>query len=449
MTESQNLKDSLEQILDELDSENLDELTEEQLLEYRKKLNPYGRVVEGSDKILTFSYTNLRESYIEKLMMTSMIGYLNSEVDSYHVPLGHPVIPVYDYTKNPNALDDYYKDWKLDEKLEKEIATNKEYMQKRVIIKEFIEHLFQYNPDAHVRSVYKPSPKDLARGLVNTPAANLAVEELKVRDVKFREQMLEFDRIQKIINMKEAPLNEALEKLVTKNIVKPDFHYREVKYEESSPEDLNLLHTACNMIPPVDIFGKFRTYYDSNYDKLREAVLHLYVDKPEYDIAVCPHSWHDDEESADEYVKKHRGEVITDVIKARSGMWNLLGQFAKVRESTKFYNDDTIILEEIANQIEQDSKLGADLMKNRVKKMKQKNIEEDGDDADYFKKWKKENTVLKDMKAVTNDDFSPDDVPEDAIEVPVYRISNGKLDKSRFFSKAVDPVAPDVDIKGK
>ena len=273
MSESQKLKESLEDILNELESENIDDLSEEQLLDYRKKLNVYGRIIEGSDHVLTFSYTNLREKYIEKLMMTAMIGYMNSECDGYKVPLGHKIIPVYEYLQNPKTFDKYYEDWTLTPKLEQEIEENRKGMEKRIIIKEFLEGLFQYNPDVHVRSVYKPSVRDKARGLVDTPAANLAVEELKARDIKFREKMLEFDRVQKLINMGENTIDASLQDLVTKDLVRPDYHYRSAEFESWKLEDLNLLHTACNMIPPADIFGNFRTYYDTNYDKLREAVM--------------------------------------------------------------------------------------------------------------------------------------------------------------------------------
>lgn len=436
MTESQKLKQSLESILDELDNEQIDNLTEEELLEYRKKLNIYGRTIQGSDNYLNFSFTNLQEKYQEKLLMTSMIGFLNRAVDEYHVPDGLPIISVYDYTQDPSLITSFSKDWTLTDKLKKDIEDNEKWMQERVIIKKFLEEMFQYNPDKHIRSAYKPNVKDLARGLVDTPAANLAVEELKARDIKFREQMVTFDRVQKLITMKEGAIDEELQSLVSKKLVLPKRHYRGVDFENWPKEDLDLLYNAYNIIPPVDIFGKFRTYMEINYDKLREAVLHLYCDKPDYDLAINPYSWHDSIESANEFVKKHSGEVISDIITASSGMWNFFAPFAKVRESTKFYNKDTAVLEEIASQIEQDAKLGADLMKNRVKQQKKKNVEEEGPDAEYFTQWKKDNTVLKDLGAVTTGDFSPEDTPDDAVCVPVYRIADGKLERSHFFSKA-------------
>ena len=35
------------------------------------------------------------------------------------------------------------------------------------------------------------------------------------------------------------------------------------------------------MIPPVDMFGRFKNYLTENYEEIREAVLALYCEKPE------------------------------------------------------------------------------------------------------------------------------------------------------------------------
>ena len=60
-----------------------------------------------------------------------------------------------------------------------------------------------------------------------------------------------------------------------------------------------------------------------------------------------------------------------------------------------------------------------------------------------FAKWKEENSTLKDMggETLNEKDYAPEDCPDDAITVPVFRISNGgaKLEKTHFFSQAEAP----------
>jgi hypothetical protein len=499
MTDSIKMREQLDAILNELE---IDDLPEERLLELRKQLNPYGRTIEGSDNYLNFSFTNLTEKYMQRLMMTGMIGFLNQKCDGWRVPLGHRHFPVYDYVKDNTIMDKFYESWNVnDPKILEEIAFNKKMMEKRIIIKEFLEELFQYNPDVHVRSVYKPQPKDTVRGIIDTPAANLAIHEFKKSNIEFREQMIEYDRIQKLIAMRQNECqaerqnecqaerqnecqaerqnecqaerqqtcgiernhkrqtrgddsdpdqinvcdntcNDKIAELIAKKIVLPDIHYANANYNNMTREDRNLLRTVCEMIPPEDIYYDFRLYFEENYDKLREAVLYLYCEKPEFDVAINPYSWHETEEEAEDFQKKHAGEVITDIFTAASGKWNLIAPFKKVREAVKYFNENTTILEEITKQIENDAKLGKELMERKVKQRKKQNIKESGPDAEFFSQWKKQNSTLKDMNAFTNNPnnlLSPD-IPDDSVQVDVFRIANtGKVEKSHFFSKAEAP----------
>ncbi len=436
--------EELKSLLDEITEENLANLDYEELMELRKKLNPYGRTIEGSDSYLTFSFTNLKEKYMEKLITTTMIGFLNRACDEYLVPDGFPIIPVEDYLKDKNALHNFHKDWKLTPKLEKEIAENNASMEKRVIIKEFINYLFQFNPDNHVRGVYKPNPRDLDRSIISTPAANLSIDYLKLKDPKFRETMLEYDRVQHLRAMKTSDgkgLDLSIDELYTKNILVPTAHYSQMDFEKWTPEDRNLLHRVCNTIPPADIFGTYRNYLESNYDKLREAVLHLYCDKAEFDIAINPYQWHEDEQSAIDFQKKHRDEVIADIIKAASGKWNFFAPFEKVQSTVKFFNKNTSILEDMTQQIEMDHKIGADLMRKRMSKKKAKNIVEEGPNEPAFDKWMASNPNLSALGAENPNlsSYASRECPDNAVQVDVFSTKDGKLVKDKFFTKAETP----------
>jgi hypothetical protein len=446
LSEGEKLARELESLLDELTPEKIAEMDYDEIIDIRKKLNPYGRTIEGSDNWLTFSFTNLAEKYMERLLLTGLIGFLNRACDEWHVPDGIPVIPVYDFVRDPESITRFASDWKMTDKIQKDVRSNAEWMRKRVVVKEFLEDMFQYNPDQHVRSSYKPQPKDIERMIVTTPAAQLSIEEWRKRDPKFREQMLEFDRVQHLRAMKETQdekVDAIIDDLVSRNLVLPDQHYSTMDFAKWSEEDKNLLRTVCDMIPPADIYKKFRTYFENNYDKLREAVLHLYCDKPDFDIAVNPYQWHDSEESAIDFQKKHRDEVIADIIKVASGKWNFFAPFERVQSTAKFFNKNTIVLEEMAEQIERDQKLGADMMRKKVSVKKRQNIAEDGPDAEAFNKWKAQNTVLKDKGAESfnKESYAPADTPDDAICVPVFRISQGglKMEKDHFFTKAEAP----------
>lgn len=411
---SQNAADQLAQLLDELDEESLSKMSDAEILDLRKKLNPYGRTIEGSDKVLTYSYTDLRQSYLNKMTVTTMIGFLNRMCDEWRVPDGIPVIPVYDYVKDPSKLDEFEATLQKPEFMREQLDENKANMQKRVIIKEFLEDMFQYNPDFHVRSAYKPNLDDPERTLITSPAGSLAVNNLKRSDPEFSESLFRYERDSKLDSKLQPP-----ERVVT-----------EVrKY-------------CTEMIPPADIFHRYQYYYDSNYEELKEIVNDLYCDKADLETAINPYAWFNNEDEADKFIDKHKNEVITSIYKAHSGKWNIFAPYKKVRESMRYFNKNTMVLEEIAKQIERDSKLGSDLMKKRIKVKKKKNVQEVGPDDPGFSKWKSTNTTLKDMGAeMIEYKEGEDDYDPNALEVPVFRISGGgtHMEKTKFYTQAEVP----------
>jgi exonuclease VII small subunit len=411
---SEQIADQLSKLLDELDDDTISKMSDKDVLKLRKQLNPYGRTIEGSDKILTYSYTDLRHEYAKKMVTTSMIGFLNRMCDEWKVPDGIPVIPVYEYVQNPEKLDAFEKTLNDPEFMRKDLDFNKKYMAKRVIIKEFLEDMFQYNPDFHVRSAYNPNLDDPERNVIETPAGQLAIYRLKKSNPTFAEKWLLYERENKL------------------------------KAKKPSKKIISEVRKYCTeMIPPADIYHRLQYYYDSNYEELKEIVNDLYCDKPDLETALNPYAWHNTEDDADEFINKHKDEVISTIFKAHSGKWNIFAPYKKIRESMRFFNKKTQVLEEIAKQIERDAKLGADLMKKRIKVKKQKNIDHDGPDDPSFLRWKKSNDTLKGMGAETMNekDYAPEDTPDNAICVPVFRLGEGgqKFEKTHFFSEASKP----------
>ena len=427
-----NTAEQLKKILEELDYEKLNELSDEKVLELRKQLNPYGRIIEGSDRYLTFSYTDLREKYLKRLLMTAFIGFLNRMNAEWKVPDGIPVVHPYDFVQDRTQLDDpeSYKD----PLAKADAIENLKQMEKRIVVQEFLEHLFQFDPDEHVRSAYRPEPKDPERKAIKTPAAKRAVKHLMRTDKKFRAKV-----------EKQKALDELKEREGIDVVDKKSNLDKEKMTEEPRGEIDDVERHTTEMIPPDDTFGRFTRYLEANYDKLREVTNDLYCEKPDLDRAICPHSWHESRDEADKYINKHKDEMIAEVHVAMSGAWNFFAPFEKVRESARYFNSQTIVLEEMVKQIEQDSKLGQDLMKKRVARKKKKNIEHAGPDAPGFLKWKKNNNTLKDMGVYENKNetsYADDDCPNDAIQVDVFSFSKGgkNVQKSSFYSEAEKPV---------
>jgi hypothetical protein len=426
----QKIKDALQELMD-------DDLSLDDLLSLRKDINPMGTVGDSGDGYLTFAVINMRKNYIRKLVTTSIIGYLNRMCDEWHVPDGIPATPVYDYCKNPDILDEFTKDKQMHEALKKQVEENKRWMKKRVVVKEFLEEAFQFNPDVHVRSSYMPNPDDTSRPLNGTPAAKLSVKHAMKADADYRALMQEH-----LNNTKLFGGNNNVAKVEVDKV-----DDAKVEVDKVDTKDTNLPASVLEMIPSMDTFSRLHRYESINYEALMSATNILYADKAYFDFGVSPIGWHSTLDKADADIRKNRDVFTTDVHKAQQGKWTIVADYKKSRESMKYYNDKTVVLEEIMKQNERDMKIAGPLMENRIRKKKRENIKEAGHDDPAFIKWKAKNTTLKNMgaKSIKYESYLDDDgCPDDAIEVPVYRISHGgaKLEKSKFYTKAVAPPNP-------
>ncbi len=201
-----NFRKKLDEMLKELDEDTIQEIDSTQITDTYKKLYKYGQIIEGADNYLTFSYTNLTGEYQTRLITTAIIGYQFQANDEWGVPDNVKVFPVYDYCKGlregRNIIDEHYNKIKeISPQLQKEIDETKAKMADRIAVRKFLEHLYQFDPNRHVRSAYRPNPKDKERQIIDTPAARLGVECLKFKDIAFREAMVDNERNSHLMNM--------------------------------------------------------------------------------------------------------------------------------------------------------------------------------------------------------------------------------------------------------
>jgi len=448
----------LSNILDELNDDDLAELPEDKILEMRKKLNPYGRTIQGSDRYLNFSITQLSHEYWKKLIMSALVGYLNRACDEWKVPDGVPVVPVYEYLDDNTKLDTPQSI--LDKGYQKtidEYEDNRNWMKKRIIVKEFLEEMFQFNPEEHVRSSYRPCYADTSRKPINTLAGKLAVNHLKRTDSEFRasvelhedingttdvkNDVKEYKIIKRAVKVKDPVTGKVKVKLVKTKVPVETNDTNDGKKLPENMEDNKLPKTVRSFLPPHDIYGRFRMYMESNLEPLRDFVRDAFCIKPDLELAINPYSVHETEDEAEKFKKKHRNEVIAEVFTAHCGKWNFFDTFKEQRDNVNFYNDNTIIIEEMIKQLKSDEKLGQDLMKKRVKKVKKKNEIEVGPDAESFKKWRDQNSTIKNMGAAHIGDVVDDDIPDDAIQVDVWRVAKGGLEltKDKFYTASEAP----------
>lgn len=457
-------KSQIDNIISELETnpDKINNLTEEQVIEVEKYLNPYGATLYGDEKYTCISFTNLKEKYMQKLLTTALIGFtyqmcneykiddeelnINLDKTDFEEETEHPD------KKNPEFMkifeENTYKELKIQYVKEKLDNSKEEYDNNILSMDNISKYVLTEEEEITLR----------------TNTNNKIHDTLKPRIFFNNEKFLakKEELINKQSNEEQKIIKNFLNKLFKYD---PNNHTSEVYNsnhndpERIIPQDNNFLDN----IPPNDTYGRFQYFYDVNYEKLREAVHYLYNDKPDIEVAINVFDTFNSIDECNEYINKNKDKVITNIMTLTNYKWNLLGSFKQNRERITFYNENTQILENILKQQEEDAKLGKKLLDERVRKRKIKNVKEYGKTDPAVAKYLKENPnditnnahkvdILDDKVIITEEievsetgaKVDEDGTPEDAIEIGVTSINlkDNKVSTSKIYTKAHAPEIP-------
>jgi hypothetical protein len=449
-------KNQLEDFVKELEEnpDKINELTDEQAIEVDKYLNPYGATLYGDEKYTCVSFTNLKEKYMQRLLTTALIGFVYQICDEYE-------IEDEDLTHELNK-DDFYDFVPHPDK------SNSEFMKK------FEHNIYLEIKLAYLQNTYGVNTNDMTFDDVEKYELTEDEELQLLNNVK--EEMItrlpdkkEFnaDRYvkakQELVEQQSKEEQKVIKRFLNKLFkYNPKDHTTSAYNENHNDPERNLKakNQFTEIIPPNDTYGRFQYYYDVNYEELREAVLHLYAEKPDMEVAINIYETFDSIDECNEYINKNKDKVITNIMTLTNYKWNLLGSFKKNRERITFYNEHTQILENILKQQEEDAKLGKKLLDERVRKRKVKNVKEYGKTDPAVAKYLKENpneittgaskVEITDDKVIVTEEFEisehgakvdADGTPEDAIEIGVTSINlkSNKISTSTMYTKAHKP----------
>jgi hypothetical protein len=443
-------KNSIFDIIKELETnpEKINEMTTEQVIEIEKHLSPYGATIYGPEKYTCISFTNLKEKYMQKLLTTALIGFLYQMSSEY-------TIEDEELTTVLNK-NDFMDEVENPDKNNKEHISNLEYQYYEELKKEYLEN----------RETKEENFIDIS--LTEEEETDLRIKVNKKIEAEFSNKKV-FNN-EKYIKKKEELVNEqsAEEKVIINRYLNklfkydPNTHTTSVfnKDNEDPERQVDPNNKFTQVIPPNDTYGRFNYYYDVNYEKLRQAVMYLYNDKPDTEVAINIYDTFDTIEECNNYIEKNQDNVICNLLNLTNYKWNLLGSFKQNRERISFYNSNTKILENIMKQQEDDAKMGKVLLDARVRKKKVKNIKEYGKDHPSFLKYKQANpneittsgkqieieenkvTVTEEIEvSETGAKLDEDGTPSDCIEIGVTSINlkDNSIKTGKIYSKAEKP----------
>lgn len=285
------------------------------------------------------------------------------------------------------------------------------------LIGEFLRNWFEFNPNAHVRGAHDEvaltTEKDPATGKDRQVDAidpeRLPLEVLRAKppnsaSPEDADALKVMCAVQISYNAACTVLrNESLGKALLHALRSDDARESFRRYLFPIPED-SKARPAVDVIPPQDSFHRWGYYTEVNYDALRSATEAIYCEKPDLDWALILYEYQEGStEEVDKWFAsfrdKHQDEVISSIRALDFGGWTLLGDFKENRSRISFLNKHTEVLRRILDRHEEDKRIGKELMKHRVRRLKAQNIREEGPDAPGLKEYRAQNTKLGSMGA--------------------------------------------------
>jgi hypothetical protein len=465
-------------ILDDIISnpEKIKELTEEESLALFKKTNPYGQIISTHKTFANLSIINWRDKYFREFHLTALVGYLYRCLEEYapHTDKSPQFV-----VRRDELLSVGSTDTEVAETVKAEVDAANQY--ERDIVCRFLDRNFEFNPDKHVKAAPEENGGDSSRPKlddhVRDSMANASAASKVRADIGGRRKQTTRAVEDKLLLTYQS--TTAAEECVTQCIEilqRDDLDLADKmcilaklrgKLSETADYLAPLAVPLCadgvapvyKVAPPIDTFYHLERYITNHYEQLRDARDALYCTKSDIEFAINLYdAFHGDvgADDAREHRIKYENMVICDIKTVQNNGWTLLGPFKQNRDKVEFYNKDTEVLRRMFDQMESDHKMGEQLLKDRVIRAKHENIVEAGPDDPGLSKYADACNTVKTLgakKVLTEQEKTQyheavrrkeqSEVPSDAIQVDTFYVREGKLQRTKWYTKAEKPLPPD------
>jgi hypothetical protein len=120
---------------------------------------------------------------------------------------------------------------------------------------------------------------------------------------------------------------------------------------------------------------------------LRQATDDIYCEKCDLEYAIVPLQTFEGKTKKemmndfDLFKRKYASEFDSEIFSADFGSWTMMSSWAQNNDVRDYFTEKTEIIKRILQQNEEDNKMGAKLMKDRVQKKKKENEKKSGPHA--------------------------------------------------------------------
>ena len=277
------------------------------------------------------------------------------------------------------------------------------------IIERFLDTVFKFNPDKHVRQSYKYEPIE-----------------------------------NKYENYKENVLS---------------------KVTDDIKQDLEIIKSH---IPSDNVFYNYNQYFEHSYEIMRAATEHIYGLTPFIELAFDIYAQYKTIEQCKDFVEKYQHLVKNDITIVQNNSWRLvLNGFAENKKVNEVVDKQNVFLQNMLKQHEKDTKIKQEILDKQVEIKKIKNIKRMGKKNDSMKDYEGLDDGYLRRSGAQKADINVDDIgteideleeqlvseygapldedgiPEDCIAIDVFHSNPNEktFETSRIFSMSeqLDP----------
>lgn len=477
------------------DPDAVDEMTPEQVKEVRRYTNPYGANFSAKKSWANISITNFRDEFFKKMYLTGVVAFLfqlaseaqpDAEIDEIKAEC-------------KRQCDTYKADHKagqIDEARYRELVAFSEDCRDRKIatitrmyrnvINRFLNRQFVFDPMRHVRPAKSTGAGDPERGQKTPAWAEAQAERGKAVAAKMDANpalLYKYLRDNTLASYQIMTETQAMLKSICSGggVLSPeDFHGVALKLYgrakgmvdnmRAIAEPLSAAQTVelYRVNPPADVFHNFGRFMSNNFEAMVDGVREFFGLRPDFEFAITYHRAFKSEEAAREHRIAHENEFRGNVFTIENNGITLLGAYKENAAKVDFYNKNTEILKNMMEQNAADAKLGQDLMNKKIRREKQRNIDECGPDGEGLAAFTRSGTLAHDpkqsiatmgaFKGMTREQQEAyikerdaagqaqpgpreDDLQPDALECSMYFTdSEGNFKETKFLTQAEAPL---------
>jgi hypothetical protein len=382
------------------------------------------------------SIHNLRDRYISNVKMTSLVGYMYCALDQYR--------DMFDMT--PQEL----KRPEVEEQMQAEMS----------VIKKFMDYLFEFSPDRHIRphAHYDEDSNDRSKikitRLIDELEAELAANQAVPRDSPTYNAL----RVEELTELID---NVKAHKDVNMRMQRRYYRYNKLRVGETEVP-----------VQSFEVFNNWRIYEEHNYDNIRALVDAIYCEKADLEYLINVHDTFPSAAAARKYIETQSNMAKSTVYAIENKQWTFIGAFKENRERLEFYNANNQILKAIQTRVEEESTIGKELIKQRIKKGQNTSLAKGGPiDLKGLDAYKESNTDLeeienntitqadRDQQKLANDlvregklkqedllsGIDADGTPINAVTVDIHKFGGKFPKRTRIYTKSTNEPIPDPD----